>query len=169
MKSLSLFVTCLFLFNLSYAQDKLSVPELTEQQKQEVLYNHVISYAASGVSYAKSLGKSPEEYGRYVGSLFTPFWDPAAGLQGFAGQIMFIMAGIHPANEMNIVAQDEKSIKVRLKNVDMPFKQGPMLGVSYEEFLEFSNGLLIVLADFMKLDFSQRMVDGWYEFSIVSK
>lgn len=169
MKSLSLFVTCLFLFNLSYAQDKLSVPELTEQQKQEVLYNHVISYAASGVSYAKSLGKSPEEYGRYVGSLFTPFWDPAAGLQGFAGQFMFIMAGIHPANEMNIVDQDENSIRVRLKNVDKPFKQGPLLGVSYEEYLEFSNGLLVVLAEFMKLDFSQRMADGWYEFSIVSQ
>ncbi len=168
-KSLILFATCLFVFNFSFAQDKISVPELSEQQKQEVLYNHVVAYAASGISYAKSLGKSPEEYGRYVGSLFTPFWDPAAGLPGFANQIMFILVGIHPANEMEIVAQDENSIKVRMKNVDMPFLQGPMLGVSYDEYLEFSHGVLVVLADFMKLDFSHTMVDGWYEFSIVSR
>ncbi len=145
------------------------MPELTEQQKQEVLYKHVVSYAASGISYAKSLGKSPEEYGRYVGNLFTPFWDPAAGLPGFANQIMFLLAGIHPANEMKIVSQDENSITVRMKNVDMPFMQGPMLGVSYDEYLEFSYGVLVVVADFMKLDFSHSMVDGWYEFSIVSR
>jgi hypothetical protein len=82
---------------------------------------------------------------------------------------MFILVGIHPANEMKIVAQDENSIKVRMKNLDMPFMQGPMLGVSYDEYLEFSHGVLVVLADFLNLDFSHTMVDGWYEFSIVSR
>ena len=97
----------------------------------------------------------------------TPFWDPATGLPGFTNQIMFILAGIHPANEMKIVDQDDNSIRIRLKNVDMPFKQGPMLGVTYDEYLEFSYGVLVVLADFMKLDFSHAMVDdGWYEISI---
>lgn len=170
MKSFTFIALCMFTCSTSIAQDKFSVPELTQEQVQQVLYNHVVAYASSGISYAKSMGKTPESYGRYVGNLFTPFWDPAAGLPGFANQIMFILAGIHPDNEMKIVGQDENSIRVRMKNVDMAFKQGPMLGVTYDEYLEFSYGVLVVLADFMKLDFSHALVDdGWYEVFIVSK
>ena len=170
MKSFTFIALCIFTCSLTIAQDKLSVPELTQKQSQEVLYNHVIAYAVFGISYAKNLGKTPESYGRYVGNLFTPFWDPTAGLPGFANQIMFILVGIHPDNEMKIVAQDENSIRIQMKNVDKPFKQGPMLGVTYDEYLEFSCGVLVALADFMNLDFNHTINDkGWYEVFIVSK
>ncbi len=170
MKLFTFFVICITGLTTSFGQDKFSVPELSQEQVQQVLYNHVAAYATSGISYAKSMGKTPESYGRYVGDLFTPFWDPTAGLPGFANQIMFILAGIHYTGEMKIVEQDEHSIRIRMTNVDMPFKQGPMLGVTYEEYLEFSYGVLVVLADFMKLDFSHAVVDdGWYEISIASK
>jgi hypothetical protein len=169
MKSLTLVALCLFTFGISFAQDKFSVPELTQDQVQEVLYAHVFSYAVSGISYAKSMGSTPKAYGNYVGKLFTPFWDPSAGLPGFANQMMFILAGIHPDNEMEIMAQDENSISFRLKNVDLSFKQGPMFGVSYDDFLEFSNELLVVIADFMSLDFNPSFVDGWYEVSLKAR
>lgn len=170
MKSFTFIALCIFSCNISFAQDKFSVPELSQEQVQQVLYSHVVSYATSGISYAKSMGKTPESYGRYVGNLFTPFWDPATGLPGFANQIMFILAGIHYTGEMKIVEQDENSIRIQMTNVDMPFKQGPMLGVTYDEYLEFSHGVLLTLANFMKLDFSHAMVDdGWYEINITSK
>ena len=169
MKSLSLVALCLFIFSFSSAQDKFAIPELTQDQKQEVLYMHVISYAASGISYAKEMGSTPEAYGKYVGNLFTPFWNPAEGLPGLANRIMYIFAGIHPANEMQIMDQDENSLRIRLKNVDQPFKQGPFLGVSYDEYLAFSGALLTVLADFMKVDLSQKMVNEWYELSLKTR
>ena len=169
MKPLTLVALCLFTFSISHAQDNFSVPELTQDQAQEVLYAHVFSYAVSGISYAKSMGSTPEAYGNYVGKLFTPWWDPSAGLPGFANQMMFILAGIHPDNEMEIMAQDENSIRFRMKNVDLSFKQGPMFGVSYDDFLEFSSELLVVLADFLSLDFKDSFVDGWYEVSLKAR
>ena len=169
MKSLTLVAICLFTFSISSAQDKFSVPELTQDQVQEVLYSHVISYAVSGISYAKSMGSTPKAYGNYVGKLFTPWWDPGAGLPGFANQLMFLLAGIHSDNEMEIMEQDENSIRFRMKNVDLAFKQGPMFGVSYDDFLEFSSELLVVLADFLSLDFKDSFVDGWYEVSLKAR
>ena len=53
--------------------------------------------------------------------------------------------------------------------MDLSFKQGPMFGVSYDDFLEFSNELLVLIADFMSLDFNPGFVDGWYEISLKAR
>lgn len=144
------------------AQNEFKVPELSMEQKQKVLYDHVISYATSGISYAKHLGKTPAEYGKYVGKQFSAFWDPAGGLQSLGNGLMYIMAGMHPDNELQIVNQDEHTLAFKLKNVDLPFREGPMLGVSKDDYMEFSAALIKALANHMKLDFKQSIDDTWY-------
>jgi hypothetical protein len=105
-----------------------------------------------------------------VGKLFIPFWDPSGGLALFGNQIMFLLAGMHPDNGMEIVKQSPTNLTFRMKNVDLSFKNGPVYGVSYEQFLEFSFGTLNELAKFMKLEFNHAVVDiDWYEITLVSK
>lgn len=170
MKNTVSIAICLFVFQLNSAQDIISVPELNAQQKQEVLYSHVIAYAVSGISYAKTKESSPEEYGRYIGKMFIPFWDPAGGFPVFANRIMYILAGMHPDNEMKIEEQGANSIRFRMKNVDSSFQDGPMLGITYEEFLGFSLGIIDEIADFMHVDFSHKVVDKlWYEMTLVGR
>lgn len=54
MKSFAITVAFVFvLFSLT-AQEKFEVPQLTPEQKTEVLYNHVIAYCVTGISFAKS-------------------------------------------------------------------------------------------------------------------
>lgn len=167
MKTLSFVIISLLIGNYLIAQDKLEVPELSPEQKQEVLYNHVMSYAVSGISFAKSKDVSPEKYGNYVGKLFTPFWNPADGFPAFANGMMYILAGIHPNNEMTIVEQGKENVKFKLKNVDLVFQGGPFLGVSYTEMLDFSFGVISVLAEHMNLKFSYKITDNvWYEVAI---
>lgn len=164
-KKILLSLICVLFAGWTYAQEKLEVPALTVEQKQEVLYNHVIAYAGSGISYAKSQDVSPKEYGHYVGKLFTSFWDSEGGLMTFAGGMMYILSGIHPQNEMQIIKQSEQVVIFQLKNVDFPFQNGPLYGgVTYEEYLEFSEGVISTLATHMKLSFSQDITpDNWYK------
>lgn len=170
MKSLAfLFIACL-LSGLLTAQEKFSIPQLTDAQKSEVLYSHVFGYSLTGISFAKSQGVTPKDYGKFVGKQFTAFWDPAGGYPVFVNRMMFILAGMHPNNQMEIVEHDENSITFKLKNVDLSFQNGPMFGVSYDEFLECADGIISEIAGLMKCKFSHKMTDdGWYVVYISKK
>ncbi len=156
---------------ISFSQNKLEVPELSTDQKQEVLYNHVIAYAVTGIGFAKTQGVLPFEYGQYIGKQFTSFWDPESGLKGFSGGIMYIFAGIHPNNEMQILEESDKKVIFKLKNVNSPFQNGPLYGgVTLKEYLECSDGILTTLAIHMKLSWSAEITeDNWYNVTIKTK
>lgn len=150
--------------------NQFSVPEVTPEQKQEVLYNHVMAYAATGISFAKAKGVSANEYGKYVGKQFTSFWNPAEGFPAIANGLIFILAGMHPNNEMQITEQNEKMVRFKMKNVDMMFKQGPVFGSTFDEFMDCSYGIISVLAEHMNSAFSHNMTkDGWYEVTLAEK
>ena len=150
------------LINLS-AQDGFSVPELTDDQKMEVLYQHVMSYATTGLAFAKTKGTSPREYGSFMGKQFTAFWDPSGGFPVLVNQMMYILAGMHPDNQMEILEQNDQMIRFRLKNVDLMFRQGPIFGVTYEELLETSYGIINEISQFMGAGFRhEQTADGWY-------
>ena len=76
---------------------------------------------------------------------------------------------MHPANEMQILEQNEKMLKLKMKNVDAMFQMGPAYGITYDEFLLCSKGILETVADHMKSDFSQEMNNGWYVVTINKK
>ncbi len=63
---------------------------------------------------------------------------------------------------MEIISQNEDMVKFKLKNVNMFFAEGPYLGVSSEDFIDCSYGILSVLSSHMGLEFSHKMKDGWY-------
>jgi len=163
MKSLTFLFIAIMLSGYLTAQEKFSVPQPTTDQKIEVLYNHVIAYSVTGISFAKTKGVSPEEYGVFIGKKFTTYWNPDAGFPVLINQMMLILTGMHPENEMQIVKQDGNSITFKMKNVDLAFKNGPMFDVTYQDFLDCSYGIISVLARYMNSSFSHKMTDdGWY-------
>lgn len=170
MKSILTILILLFSAIILFAQQSFSVPEVSNDQEKEILYNHVIAYAATGITFAKTKGVSAEDYGKYIGEQFKPFWSPEQGFPAFANTIMFILKGMHPANEMQIIEQNESMVRFKMKNVDAMFQMGPAYGITYNEFLDCSNGILTTLADYMHSSFSQEMSkDGWYIATINKK
>ena len=87
-------------------------------------------------------GVTAEDYGKFIGKKFTAYWNPDDGFSKLVNQLMFILAGMHPNNEMQIVDQNAKSITFKLKNVDLSFRDGPMFDVSYQDFLDCSLGII---------------------------
>jgi len=170
MKSITVILLLFFSATTLFAQQPFSVPEVTNDQEKEILYNHMIAYAATGITFAKTKGVSPEEYGKYIAEQFKPFWNPDQGFPMFANTIMFILKGMHPANEMQILEQNESMVRFKMKNVDAMFQMGPAYGITYKEFLECSKGILETLADYMNSGFMQEMSkDGWYVATINKK
>lgn len=169
MKNLILLTVALFLFGFLSAQ-QFSVPQVTPEQKTEILYNHLIAYCATGITFAKTKGISAREYGEYIGQQFKPFWNPDDGFPVIANGLMFILAGMHPDNEMQIVEQSEKMVRFKMKNVDLSFKMGPAFGITYNEFIDCSEGILSVLAEHMNTKFSHKTTDEiWYEVTLKAK
>ena len=169
MKSTIIFLLLLFSATTLFAQQPFSVPEVTNDQEKEILYNHMIAYAATGITFAKTKGVSAEEYGKYIAEQFKPFWSPEQGFPAFVNTIMFILKGMHPANEMQILDQNENMVRFKMKNVDAMFQMGPAYGITYAEFLECSKGILTTLADYMNSNFKQETKDGWYIVTISKK
>lgn len=149
--------------NCLSAQDAFTVPQLTDAQKMEVLYQHVMSYATTGIAFAKTQGTSPREYGSFIGKQFTAFWDPDGGFPVLVNQMMYILAGLHPDNQMEIQEQNDHMIRFRLRNVDLMFREGPVFGVTFDELLETSYGIINEITQFMEADFKHEQADdGWY-------
>jgi len=163
MKSITIIISLIFSITVINAQQHFSVPQITTEQKQEILYNHVIAYAAAGIGFAKTKGATPEEFGEYIGAQFKPFWNPADGFPSFANGMLFILGGMHPDNELKIVEQSDKMIRFKLKNVDFLFQNGTAFGTTYDEFLACSNGIISTLAEHMDVGFNYITEDGWYE------
>lgn len=170
MKSLALIVICFFLVTILNAQQAISIPDVNPEQEQEILYNHVIAYFAAGITFAKTQDISAEEYGKYIGNQFKPFWSPDAGFASFANQMLFILKGVNPYSEMKIIAQNDKMIRFKMSNINMLFKHGPAYGITYKEFLSASEGVLSTLADYMKASIEQKVTDdGWYMVTMKAK
>jgi hypothetical protein len=120
--------------------------------------------AVTGISFARSQGVSPEDCGKFIGKRFMAFRNPEDGFVMLVNRMMYILAGLHPDNEMAVVRQDPKSVAVKLKNVDLSFKNGPMFVVSCKDFLEWSYGIISMIADHMGSIFSYNNdEEGWYE------
>uniref|UniRef100_UPI003217BAA9 hypothetical protein n=1 Tax=uncultured Draconibacterium sp. TaxID=1573823 RepID=UPI003217BAA9 len=170
MKKIAVVTLCVLLSGVLSAQQSFSVPELTPDQEKEVLYNHVVAYFAAGITFAKTQDVSVEEYGKYIGNQFKAFWDPEAGFVFFANQLMFIIQGVNPYSEMKILEQSDKMLRFQMSNLDVLFKQGPMYGITYKEFLACSEGVISTLADYMKVSFKQEVTDdGLYVVTLKAK
>ncbi|MGQ8338581.1 hypothetical protein ACUNWD_18640 [Sunxiuqinia sp. A32] len=171
MKNFLLSILCFFCLSNINAQSLIAVPEITPEQEKEVLYNHVIAYFATGITFAKAEGTSAKEYGEYIGNQFKVFWNPTDGFAFFANQIMFILKGVNPYSDMQIVEQNDKVIRFKMKNIGMLFQNGNMYGISFNDFLEASDGILTTLANYMNTKFSYQMIDNntWYEVTLQAK
>lgn len=78
---------------------------------------------------------------------------------------------IHSQNETTFVEQSDQKVVFQFKNVDLPFRNGSIYRVvTYEEYLEFSEGVIAPLGKYMKLTFAHEAnPEGWYKVSISTR
>lgn len=84
------------------AQTKPDFPKLTDAQKAETMAFLSTTVRAGSIAYAKSMGKSPKEYGQAIGRSFLPSWEQAKpnALEHVVGHMNRVAQGFNTPFEL---------------------------------------------------------------------
>jgi hypothetical protein len=65
----------LFILCNAHAQDlKLDLISLTEEQKENLAVRNITGNLLAGIAYAKAMGMTPEDFGKFYGNRFSFAW-----------------------------------------------------------------------------------------------
>jgi len=163
----------IFIFSVSLlsAQEKITVPEMTDTQKQQRL-NWLFNYTAIvGINYAKSQGKTVEEYAKYFGELTKTTWDPKSGFTGFAKGMLYNWESWRSSTSPQIQIMKQTNEEFQFKS---PLDLKKLLGdktyheVSFQELMTAYNIIFEIVAEYLGAKYEQKLIDGdkWIEITI---
>ncbi len=93
-------------------------------------------YICTGIAYAKSVGKSPDDFTNFVAETHGESLKPleGKGLEPIVQLLHFIVTN-YPNGTFEIISESEKTVNVRFNRpYSEYFKDGDILGVSLDEF-----------------------------------
>lgn len=148
-------------------KDELS--KLTVEEKLDVAVSNSMSYMIMGISYAKSLGKTPEEFAEHSAQMIIPAY------QFMKGRLPFEMIDI-----MNRVQQTDKNFVLEIKESSDSMVSGKMnlfgitnikvakgtSGVTEEDCYKFYNKFVQTLSAAVGFDYEYNIKEDWIEFII---
>ena len=149
----------------------IQLPQLSLDQKLDRSARNTTTRDIVGIAYAKSLGKTPEDFGKYIGEHTAFFW---ADIKG-KGSVPFVQYWYRflqtdRNSKMEILSVTEKSVKARMTVYgETNIKALSDLGVTIEEYANFYGKYSETLADYLGLEYKQKFEDGWIVFSVTEK
>jgi hypothetical protein len=149
----------------------IQLPQLSLEQKLERSARNTTTRDIVGIAYAKSLGKTPEDFGKYIGDHTAFFW---ADIKG-KGSVPFVQYWYRflqtdKNSKMVILSVSEKSVEAKMTVYgETNVKALSDLGVTIEEYARFYGKYSETLADYLGLDYKQKFDDGWIVFSVTEK
>ena len=151
---------------------KVVLPRLTANRQQKMASTWWAAAIVIGIGYAKSQGKTPDDFARYWMGVVSKGW---AGFKGKGPEVFCQMAYEQLATdddyEMEILDASESVIEARRSLLQKGIVEffGPIAGTSLEEFIRFEGKLLGGLAEFMGLEYEQHRKGDWIYFSVSEK
>jgi hypothetical protein len=149
----------------------IELPQLTLQQKWETAEVNLIYFIVCGITYAKSLGQTAEDFGTWAGQVAAPFWDEEKS-KGPLGLIEGISTNKQQFQgfEMEILSVSKMSIQARMKSfgenlIHQFFKSE----VSVDEYIQFFDKKWVAIADYMGLVYRQQLEGDWLVFTVTKK
>ena len=154
-------ILCFFLLSMAtFPQRKFIVPNLTDLQKYQ---NAALQWNGSyliQISYTKSLGKSVEDIGRFVGDQFAITWNKSGGFDGFVHGMLYTMICLVPYGSVEIVEQTDNGLVYKVTGLYSDLREGgSIFNVTYEEYIKFLEVAFSKLADYMGAKYSQQDTD----------
>ena len=168
MKQLILF---LLLSGFLFAQ-KNELTKLTTEQKLDIAVSNSMSYMMMGISYAKSLGKTPEEFAIYSADLVIPAYQFLKGRRPF--EMVDMMNRVQQTDKNFVIKLSESSDSVvsgrmnlfGLKNIRAAKGAG---GVTEDDCYRFYNTFVKNVSAGVGFDYEYMVDDGWIEFKLSKK
>jgi hypothetical protein len=151
--------------------NQIELPQLSIEQKLERSARNTSSREIVAIAYAKSLGKSAEDFGKFIGEKTAFFW---ADIKG-KGAVSFVQYWYRflqtdKNSKMEIIGVSEKTVKAKMTVYgETNLKSYSDLGITLEEYASFYGKYAETLADYLGLEFKYNFEDGWIVFTVSEK
>ena len=162
MKKVILFTIAILFAWVTSAQTTFTVPERTaEKQYPRVVwvFNYNLTVA---INYAKSMGQTAEDYGRYCGDIYKLTWPKGGELKTFVEGNIMNMTDF--SDKVEIVSQSENKVVLKVYNLfDYLKEKGSDQNVTYEEFIQFFQSSQNQIADYLGCSIVYNIVNDGVE------
>jgi hypothetical protein len=152
MKKYLLLAICFFVTAAGFSQDKYKVIVPSAEEKHSNALFQLYAFMGAGINFAKAQGVSPYEYGKYLGKLFAPTWNPAndfnAMVQGAMYHSELTRRASDPAMQVKENSDGSVTIVSDEKLWRRYFNDNNKMA-TMDEFLEFIKGVYEPIADRM--------------------
>jgi hypothetical protein len=156
-------ISNLLFCSICYSQDnrnaKTQLKEIPLESKHNFATWRVDYYICTGIAYAKSLGKSVEDFTKFVGEnhdLTNPNNQTLSGVAETSNLVITNYQGgkyeIISESDSVIVAKSNRPYKIY-------YKDGPMLGVTIDEFEKYLFGHVAIMASKINIDFKYEITE----------
>ena len=128
-------------------------------------------YICTGIAYAKSIGKTTEDFMKFVAETHGPTLNSmkGKGLEPVVNLINFVITN-YPNGDCEIVAESEKSVKVKTNRPYVSyFDEGLCLGVTIDEFEKCLWGHLQIMLNSLGIEFDYHIEGDFLEAAITLK
>ncbi len=122
-------------------------------------------YICTGIAYTKSLGRTPEDFGVFVGNEHASSWNGVTG-KDFSPVIdgMRFFWSTYKNAHFEILKESDSALIIRSNRPYLAFfKQGPILGVTIEEYDRFFWKHVQVMMDKVGFTFTASIEPDWID------
>ena len=155
-------------------EKEIELPRLSLEGKWEVARGNIIYFVVSGITFAKSRGRSPEEFGADAGNVAVPYWRKGLGEVGEA--LSYFVKGLcenyqqFKGFEIEILRQSATSVEARMKNFgEDGIREWKGSDVTVDEYLRFFEKKWEAIANSLRLIYKQTNRDDWTYFTVTRR
>ena len=177
-KIMGAILACSILSSFIISQEKktenIEMPQMKMEEKWHVARNNLTALSMASIAFAKSLGKTPEDFGEFYGELAASTYESLVKnvedlvqLIDTFGQIFYSEREdykIEILNESDISVDGKMSIPAAY-----PLKYWADPGVTVEEYMRYWGKYLAVAAEHTEMEYKQKLEGDWVYFTISKK
>jgi hypothetical protein len=163
----------LFSAGLLGAQEKISVPQMTDIQKHQRCISMMNYMMIVGADYAKSQGKSVGDFAKYLGDQVKTTWDINSGFNGFIQGTLYNWESFRSATSpaIEILKQTDDYFQFKVPLEVKKFMGDKMFNISFQELMQVYDIAFGIIAKHLGVTYQQNVLDNgnWLEITITNK
>jgi len=165
MKKSFLGALCLVYMFSVYGQEIFKIAGQTHEKSHRSLIYTQWDMMSSAVSFAKSYGVSPYEYGKYTGNLVTLSKKRENDFADFGQRTIYYWENWRTNDDEAIYIVEETNeslvLKIPLNSMKEYFEYHNNFGVSFDEMMECIKGMEEQIAEYFKCTFKIKIEEEW--------
>lgn len=127
-------------------------------------------FIINSISFAKNMGNTVELFAAYTGDQMKAGWSQETSLANLVYNVRSYWGGIVKNENIQILEQDENHAVIECKKMLLNLKNnGPVFGVTYDDYLTFIEILYQRIADHVGLVYTQETISNGVKITISKK